>query len=264
MAPDAHKRDLLYVVNSAEGEVDVLTYPRGKLVGTLTGFNQVASLCSDKAGDVFVVDQAGPVDVYAHGGSTPVRQLPTNGEPEGCSVDPTTGNLALTNMSPSYHAVVTIYENASGSGRVYENSKISETFFCGYDSKGNLYIDGATKQTEFVLLRLLSGNKRFGIAQLPHIFQDPLGVQWDGQDVAIADAGSIYRVDPQTVQVVQTVQLDGSPNIDQFWIARGTIIASDDRPFGDVSFWKYPAGGSPTKTLTGFDYPSGATVSVAH
>lgn len=265
MSADAKRqRSLLYVVDFAVNQVDVFTYPRGKQVGTLTGFNQPISLCSDKAGDVFVVQQTGTVIVYAHGGSTPIRQISTSGEPEGCSIDPTTGNLAVTNMSESYHAVITIYGNASGTGAVYQNSQIAETFFCAYDNKGNLFIDGWTKRGEFVLLRLLSGNKRFGMTQL-HNFENLGGVEWDGRDVAIGDegAGLVYRVDPQTEQVVQTVHLETSVNLYQFWNQRDTIIGPDYESFGDVPLWKYPAGGSPTKTLTGFNYPTGATVSIA-
>jgi hypothetical protein len=51
MAPDAKKRALLYVSDSSTYDVYVFTFPRGKLVGTLTNQNNPAGLCTDKKGD---------------------------------------------------------------------------------------------------------------------------------------------------------------------------------------------------------------------
>ena len=76
-APNAKGQALLYISDLGANAVDVYTYPQGDSVTSLTGFGSVAGLCSDKAGDVFVVDEAGPVDVYPHGGTTPIRKLTT-------------------------------------------------------------------------------------------------------------------------------------------------------------------------------------------
>src|SRR5580693_7122481 len=92
MMREAAEQNLLYVSDIGTNSVDVYPYPTGKLVGKLTGFGSVAGLCADKSGDVFVVDEAGPVDVYAHGGSSPIRRLTTTGAPYGCAADPSTGN----------------------------------------------------------------------------------------------------------------------------------------------------------------------------
>src|SRR5580700_9415982 len=53
MAPDAVTQDLLYVGGNS-GDVTVYSYPKGKLLGTLTGFNLPAGECVDKAGDVLI------------------------------------------------------------------------------------------------------------------------------------------------------------------------------------------------------------------
>ena len=97
MAAEAKSEDLLYVTNVRAQAVDVYAYPQGKLVGKLTGFGQPRSECADGAGDVWIAD-AGGFDVieYSHAGVKPIVALNTAGSPQGCSVDPVTGNLAVT------------------------------------------------------------------------------------------------------------------------------------------------------------------------
>ena len=98
MAPDAKRTtSLLYVADQGANDVNVYSYPRGTLKGTLTGFQTPSGVCSNKAGDVFILNGNGTtVEVYKHGGSSPIRTLDLPGYPElNCSVDPTTGNLAL-------------------------------------------------------------------------------------------------------------------------------------------------------------------------
>src|SRR5580704_9380706 len=88
---------LLYISSPSNGNVYFLTYPKGKLVGTLTGFQEPFGLCSDTAGNVFIPDsEAGDVVEYAHGGTSPIVTLNDVGYlPADCSVDPLTGNLAV-------------------------------------------------------------------------------------------------------------------------------------------------------------------------
>ena len=69
MSPDAKKaKSLLYVADEGANDVLVYTYPAGKLMGTLTGFETPTGICSNKAGDVFILNGNGTtVEVYAHG-----------------------------------------------------------------------------------------------------------------------------------------------------------------------------------------------------
>jgi hypothetical protein len=126
MAPDTKKRDLLYVSDSfpyGSNDVYVYSYPKGKLKGTLTGFNEPSGQCVDKAGDVFIANfGASQILEYAHGGTSPIKTLSDpDYYPLGCSVDPTTGNLAVTNrLSTSFTAGdVAIYADASGTPTSY-------------------------------------------------------------------------------------------------------------------------------------------------
>jgi len=48
----------------------------------------------------------------------------------------------------------------------------------------------------------------------------------------------------------------------QFWI-QGRKVIGPDLLAADAGFWRYPAGGTIMKTLTGFADPFGSTVSLA-
>jgi hypothetical protein len=260
----ARSTDLLYVSDLGSNSVDYFTYPQGKAVGTLTGFGSVAGLCSNEAGDVFVVDEAGPVAVYSHGGTTPIRKLATRGAPYGCAVDPGTGNLAVTNLSAVLYGTIAIYAHGKGKAKIYEDYKVGTTDFCGYDDKGNLFIDGSNLSAQFVLLELAKGGRGFRTYSLTQMVENAGGVQWDGKYVAISDrgAGVIYRT-TTTGKVAQVVRLKGGPQIDGFWLAGATLIGPNAQSGGAVDFWHYPAGGPPSKTMRVFLDPLGVTVSAS-
>lgn len=260
--PSAKSSDLLYVSDLGTNLVDVFTYPAGTLVGKLSGFGSVESLCADKAGDVFVVDEAGPVQMFAHGGTAPVRKLTTTGAPDGCAVDPVTGNLAVTNLSSVLYGAIDIYPKAKGNPIKYNNTEINSTYFCGYDGKGNLYADGNNRSAQYIFMQLPKGKSAFTIERIN--VKKPGGVQWDGTYVAVGDetAGVVYRMTPGGMPK-QTVTLKQGANLQQFWLQNGTLIGPIFQGAGPLSYWRYPAGGSPTKTISGLSEPIGATVSVA-
>jgi hypothetical protein len=82
MLPEAKSDDLLYASESIRNKVFILTYPGGKLVGTLTGFNMPFGDCVDGVGDVWIINQHPPeVIEYAHGGTTPIATLTTDAGP---------------------------------------------------------------------------------------------------------------------------------------------------------------------------------------
>src|ERR1700729_19462 len=137
MLSEAKDDDLLYVnadrPSAGGGEVLVYTYPGGKLVGTLGDFNNPAGLCSDTSGKVFVTiggfEGLDPsVQEYSHEG----RRLATLSVPapwaSACSVDPTTGNLAVLNGGTNVY----IYQNAQGEPDTY-SSGLENATFCAFD-----------------------------------------------------------------------------------------------------------------------------------
>ena len=69
--------------------------------GSSAEFPSPWGLCADNGGHVFVPDGPGAkIREYEHGGSSPIAILKTpNESPWFCAVDPTTGNLAVTELS---------------------------------------------------------------------------------------------------------------------------------------------------------------------
>src|SRR5581483_1540828 len=99
---------LLFVATG--DNVYLLSYPSGKLVSSLEipGYN----ICSDNDGNVFVPTTGYQIAEYSHYGEL-IQKLQDGDVPLGCAVDPTTGNLAVTNEG-SGAGEVAIYSNAKG------------------------------------------------------------------------------------------------------------------------------------------------------
>ena len=285
MSPDAAKtKDLLYVSNIGSGTVNVYSYPDDKQVGTIKGdYDGPDGICVDKKNDIWVVNNSSASLVeYKHGGKTPIAMLSGILFPIGCSVDPTTGDLAVTNYGygSAGGGSVSIFAHAKGTPKVYTDSPIGHFNFCGYDPNGNLYADGTdASQTVFYFVELPKGKKTLKNITLKGGFiYYPGMVQWDGKYVAVGDqqAGgasgmdAIYQTTGAGGKIVHETPLDsgGYEEIIGFWIQGSTVIgpnaASPSSKYdrGSVGFYKYPAGGKPTKTLKkGFGAPQGAAIS---
>lgn len=274
MAPAAKKGALLYVSDLGNDTVDVYSYPQGKLRGTLTGFYAVHSGCVDGHGHVFITDRQQILE-YDHGGTSPIAILDDSSYgPTGCSVDPTTGNLAVAN-SPLYGSTpgnIAIYKHAKGSPKLLTTQNVFFQYDCAYDDKGNLYDVGGDFHGFFLFLELPYRSKTFTQLSLDQYIQIPGGVQWDGKHVAVEDQGAGYHgstvyqvtVKGSTATAVGTTTLGGSADVIQFWIYGKQIIGPNIGSNPNVMSWKYPAGGSALKTITGgLIQPVGVTVSPA-
>jgi hypothetical protein len=272
MDPQAKSQSLLYVSSVLTGDVYVYTYSTQKLVGTLTGFTQPYGLCVDKSANVWIVnDGASQIVEYAHGGTSPIATLSDTGEyPEGCSVDPTTGNLAVTNIySTSGAGSVSIYTGGRGNGQIYSDPGMTNDRFCGYDSSGNLFVDGVNSSSSFVLAELPKGSSSFTNIDLKQTIEWPGGVQWDGKFIAVGDTdtGTIYRTNAAG-KVKGSTPLAGSNYVNQFWIVassggkkhKAASVVAPSQDGGVAAIYKYPAGGSPAATIS-ISEPFGTTVS---
>jgi DNA-binding beta-propeller fold protein YncE len=279
MARDAKNTNLLYISDAESGDLYVYSYPQAKLKGTLTGLSAPEGECVDKAGDVFVAN-TGATDIleYAHGGTTPIATLSDSGYyPVGCAVDPTTGNLAVTNICMEEYGQciadgnLLIYAGAKGTPKSYTDSGIAEYFFCGYDDTGNLYVDGLYN-SNFAFGELPRGRSSFRNITLNTFIYQPGGVQWDGKYVAVGNEDLYnniiyeFRISGAQGKLARPggTPLDGATLVVQFWIQDKAVIGPNHGGSGSVMFWKYPGGGSPTKVLNAFSTPIGSTVSMAN
>jgi hypothetical protein len=286
MKADAAKQDLVYV---SDGQVSayVLTYPEGERVGRINGLTGAGAMCSDADGNVFMVNEGlpGPTKFplsilkFAHGGTTPIGKLNDGAYvPSGCSVDPTTGDLAVANWSdqPSLGSVA-IYKH--GQGKPAFSAMGRNFYYCTYDNEGNLFLSGGGGT--FTLWEIPKGsNTAHNISfSAPNSF--PAAIQWDGKYLAIrhlteSEHGptEVYRVkiSGSTAAVVKTMKFrtrfKANPLVGlQFWLQGDTLIQpnTDWHNIDKLDLWNYPRGGQPRKVITDFSALNmvGVTVSVA-
>jgi len=280
MLRDAERINLMYVADTKNNEVNVYTYPAGKVVGTLTGFEGLAFMCADAAGNVFIPNYGREqVLEYAHGGTKPIATLKDRrGRPYSCSIDPKTGNLAVANFSinSSKTGNVVIYRHAKGAPQSYSLQENASLYFCTYDKAGNLFIEGISSPSDgaqATIWEMLSGKPYFGPVTLQSVPAYPNGLQWDGTYLAVGTgtiAGPssgdtfIYRmqVTHYVAKTIGTTRLpeDGPPA--NFFIDGSSIVVSGGEMQPKIDFFPYPAGGAPTKTLTQTS-PYGVVLSAA-
>jgi hypothetical protein len=272
MAPDATERNLLYISDERTNEVLAYSFmppARPKLVGKLAGVSGLG-LCVDKTGDLFIptgIGSKGEVLEYAHGGTKRIKTLTGVDTPQDCSVDPTTGNLAVVDP----FGAVAIFAKAQGNPKFsYYNAPNfhPDALNCAYDNKGDLFVDAElypnqhSGVVELAVGELVKGGSNLGTVWLPEGSQKhqgfPGGIQWDGKHIAVGDSisGVVY------VRGIRHFSLDGSNGALQFWL-QGKILIAPNSNAHTVMFWEYPVGGPPSKTLHNLQYPYGAAVSLA-
>jgi hypothetical protein len=270
MDPEAKNGALLYVSDPQTKDVYVYSYPQGRLVGKLTGFGEPRSECADASGDVFIADVAtDDVVEYEHAGTTPVAELSISGRPEGCSVDPIHGSLAVSGGVNGI--VLAIFRYSSHhhwrAQHSYLDSSLRAAAFCGYDDRGNLFIDGLDHRGKFALAELARGAARLTTIALKATIERPGEIEWYGTDLAVGDAGVTppvidrFSISGNSGTKVGSTTLASAKGVAQFWIASAHVVGPDFEK-DDVGFWSYPAGGSPSKMIAGV-YGYGAAVSVA-
>ncbi len=273
--------DLLYISGGGAyyNQVSVYTWPGGKAVYTLNGPGLAPGECVDAAGDVFVVTypsqsaQSSVIYEYAHGGSQPIATLTDPGGGYGCSIDPTTGNLAVSNIGDDdnpygyEYGSVAVYAKAQGNPTIYYSRSEFHFKFCGYDDKGNLYLTAPDEYSrgQYNVVRLQRGSGSFELMNLDVKLYYGYGgfvpsVQWDGKYVTVSSAAnarlgpvSIYRlrISGANAKAIGTTMLssknDNPSAHSQSWIYGKTITGLNYYRHDtlEVSVWRYPKGGNP-------------------
>ncbi len=277
--PSAVKGDLLYV-SDTRGSVDVFSWPAGKPVGILRGFQNPAGLCSDPKGNVFVVDSNNlEVLKYRHGGTKPVKTLLMFGYfPFGCAVDPKSGNVAVANLTSQSQGPgsLSIFVSGQAIPRSYTDPALNTFFFCSYDDHGNVFVDGAdsgSRHTKFA--ELASGSSTLGPVSLDKTITYPGGVQWDGTYLTVQDTATriLYRfaMSGSNGKSAGTVRFEGDKStlVHEFAISGKTIAmpyGSGARHATKIGFWDYPQGGKLqySASVKRAAELVGVTVSLAH
>jgi len=207
--------------------------------------------------------------------------------PNGCAVDPVSGNLALAGGSPhDYQANVAIFAHAKGPPTLYSDPTAPEFDFCTYDDRGNLFANEYGSET-FALDELANGSGSLtpvDVNQGSQTISAGGAVQWDGEYLILGDPhGNGSRHGPTTIyqvalsgskgSIVKTIELYsgktayGKPNRNpgtpvEFWIQGKTIVNPLKYSRG-VAIWRYPGGGRPTKNIFRLRLAYGITLSSA-
>ena len=284
MNPATSGENLLYISDQALNVVDVFTYPRGTTAGVLQQMHDPAGICSDKAGDVWIVNAPNHVLKYAHGGKRPGSTIEDANALrfQACSVDPTTGDLAVTDAGRAgQDGSVVVYRGGKGMPHRLRSSALTEVFFCAYDDRGNLFVDGLDAGRTFHLVELPNGSQMLRTIKVDRSVGFPGAVAWDGKFLALGDRAyqgghspAIYQlaVSGSHGTVVGTSRLGSSCDLLGFTIPKlgsgrgnpqGTRVVAPDVCQNTVRFYNYPVSGSPTKNLGDIQYPFGAAVSAA-
>jgi hypothetical protein len=180
-----------------------------------------------------------------------------------CAMD-TSGDLAVgILLGDSYGpgGQVLIFKNATGKPTVYDTPLYKE-YFDGYDPNGDLFADGMSTGSNFMLVELPKGSSKFVTITTSNSVEFPGSVQWDGKYVTVfdqlGDATYQYTVSGTTATLVNTISYSGVGDCAQTWIVPGLLYCGDVENGGEV--FKYPTGGSPIASFSGsFDFSLGVT-----
>lgn len=264
MLPTARNENLVYF-SYGGSEIDVFQFPKGTQIGSIADRGYPEGLCSDQAGNVFVVDMLGRrVQEYAHGAlereaslKDPMKQ------PVSCSVNNASGDLAVLNL-PSPIAVE-VFTGAAGKPRAYVVPEMNHPYGLAYDGQGDLFVDGTAHDNRIALVELPAGGSKFVEITVKkdivkHIGPGP--IQWDGGKLALEQGSYIDRlaVNGKMAALSSRVSLGDADGAGQFWIQGKLAVASQE--YGPAAIWKYPAGGKPVKLIPGATSGMGVTVSL--
>lgn len=254
------------------------SYPRGRFAMKISGASGIG-MCSDQDGDVWLAEDAGRQLVeFDHSGSI-IKTLPDEGynrAPWGCSVDPTSGSVAAINIDDGD---LVIYENARGTGTVYQTS-LGMGYSCAYDDQGNLFGYGIDRLYKGRIVELPKGANTAGDLSVDQGLPGNGWIQWDGKHLAVSAGArndhttTIDRllVSGSTAKVIGKTYLENSGRlpefgVPQFWIQGRTILESTGYDAKAIGLWSYPRGGKPKRVIRGSGgshayYIDGLTVSV--
>jgi hypothetical protein len=270
---------LLYVSDSTLDVVFVFRWPALHLIGNLSGLRTPQGLCVDRSGDIWVANtKRSEMLEFARGSTKLIKTLPDRGQyPVGCALS-ANGDLAVTNIvSLAGHkqygpGSLSIYKDAGGSPKVFEDSAMLKVYFDGYDSRGDLFVDGQDGSGAFAMAEF-DGEKFTALTLSGATVNFPGAVVVTGSYVNVedqlgSDGNSImYRTTQSgtTLTVDATAQLlDGMDCVGSaiYGTGKERRLICPDAGTPSVNVYDYPAGGAPIKELQDDVYsPNSAAIS---
>lgn len=269
--------DLLYVITDVDFFYTV-NYSTGKHQ-EIFYMGDGGGGCADPGGNVYIAAEGkggGYLFEFAHGGKSPINTLSDGSYyPTACSVDPGTGNLAVTNnTNPNCYGggTVAVYPDAQAPPTGYSASSFWCVTAAAYDDRGNLFIGGMGPGSghPFQLAELPKGGYALTTITLSkpltcrHVLTCGDSVQWDGQYLAITQLNGnkspvIYQVSVygSNGTIVGTTTFNRAR-----WKGRTSGVASFingntvvmQYHGGSLGLWAYPAGGKMLRLFRGLDH----------
>jgi hypothetical protein len=138
---------LLYVSNPGSNKVEFYVYEKG-VVGKKLGAIAIpdpTGLCTDRAGDVYVVSYSGHrVAKFLHGETSPSSSIRFTAYPYACAVDQSNNDLAISVQQPhgKYYkgGYVDVYPGGQSRTRRYGTEiGFAKIYFLAYDDKHDLF-----------------------------------------------------------------------------------------------------------------------------
>jgi hypothetical protein len=254
MLPEAKKQPLIYITATGSPLVSVFTFA-GRLVGQLN-IGSPQGECADKAGDVWIANTgASEMVEYAHGGKKPISTLEDPGQqPAGCSVNNTTGDLAVTNICNAQscgNGNLVIYPHASGSAKSYFDERIDHYYSCAYNGDGDLLVAGRSNKEKpadhkILFAELYKNGKFLENVIMPPGFKAYQNVQGTKTYFAVEGFSNhetfIYHIvfGGRHGKTMGRTQFSRRTSVESFFVSGPQIVTLFVEGF--VSFWHYPSG----------------------
>jgi hypothetical protein len=206
--------------------------------------------------------------------------LENDGNPNGCSVDPITREVAVANYNTSGYGSKPI---GPGDIEIYDAK--------GNDAHGNLFFESRNySQAHVSICERRSGGRKISVVPFDHTISGPGSAMWDGRYITFEDSfyatGSrqdtiLYRVIQKNSGALMTI------GATQFYdscaqnmsVVQPFIVGTANTPENHAShtiigydyhctnpslfFWRYPHGGAPFRSLPLPKGSSGNSVSIA-
>jgi len=285
--PDiARNPRLLFISDWGARTVDIYSMPDLRLKGQVGNFEFPYGECADRTGFIWVVDQpTRTIAKLSRTGEAVDTLKDGHGDPYSCAVDPTSGNLAVTNLdSPGSGGAgnVVIYVHAHGSGTVITIPHMYLYTFDGYDTRGYLWVDGYST-TGFFTVASCKASSCSRISLSGGTIYEAGFMQWaegqktwyvaDGECGGIYNAFCIYPVSRSGAlgKAITLTDPQGQAVCDMFQgvITNGkspVLVGGVNSRFNcygtvGVARWSLPAGGDSTNGTSDVRQPFGAAIS---
>jgi hypothetical protein len=251
-------KETLFVVDYYGNAVDMLAYPSGKLLGVITGLNKPGSVCSDGAGNVWVVNTgSSTIEEYSHTGSHTATLADDGYEPISCAYDPKSGDLAVGNFTSeeSGPGNIALYTGASGKPKFYRSSNILIVNYVAYaGTTGTLYLDGAN-QSSRLFFGSFSKGKFKNIPITGATIQYPGNLAWSSvtKSINLQDSETygepIYQIAPSG-KITGQVDLNCVGECNPYILLDNHVVTVGTH----LELFKYPHGGKAVKMISTASY----------